>query len=121
MQLTALFKSGSIMVWDTTFFSSDNGDVEGFAIAEDFLDLSNLSQKGVVLVRRAYPFNKPTVSMFSDVYNEEKVLLSPNAIKDMIWLKMDGQLVLARFHEDADGNEILDTHSELYYAQMPSE
>lgn len=102
MDIQVLWASGSIMGFQTTFLSSGNGG--GYCSSQDFLDVSRPARRGVILIRRAFTFAKQAPERFCDEgIAEEKVLVEPDRIIDVVRLRVDGETVLARAFVDADG------------------
>lgn len=103
MDIQVLWASGSIMEFQTTFLSSGNGG--GYCTSQEFLDVSRPARRGVILIRRAFTFDKPDPERFCDHgVKEEKVLVEPDRVIDIVRLRVDGETILVRAFVDADGS-----------------
>ena len=118
MNISVVWASGSIAEWNTTFLSSDNG--KGAGVSKDFLDLADVTTVGVVLVRRYYPFDSEELRTFTNVpHKEQKVLVSPDEVRDILTLSVDGKLALARVVWDDEGRPVVSQDGVLCNMLLP--
>lgn len=118
MNISVVWASGSIAEWNTTFLSSDNG--KGAGLSKDFLDLADVTMVGVVLVRRYYPFDSEELRTFTNVpHKEQKVLVSPDEVRDILTLSVDGKLALARVVSDDEGRPVVSQDGVLCNMLLP--
>lgn len=102
MDIQVLWASGALMEFQTTFLASGNGG--GYCASQEFLDVARPAKRGIILVRRAFAFDKPDPERFcDDGIAEEKVLVEPGRVIDVVRLRVGGETVLARAFVDADG------------------
>lgn len=103
LDIQVLWSSGSVMEFQTTFLASGNGG--GYSASQEFLDVSRPAKRGVLLLRRAFTFDKPDPERFCDDGTaEQKVLIEPSKVIDVVRLRVDGETVLARAYLDDDGS-----------------
>lgn len=120
MNVVAIWLSGSITSWSTTILTSGNG--EGISASEEFLDLSDPYRLGIILIRRYFSFEKAAIRSFSDDADEDqKVLIKPDEIENLLTLTVDGKMALAKVIYDEEGKPQVSMHGELTNLLMPDE
>lgn len=113
----ALWQNGSIQNWNTTYLSSENGG--GMCASDEFIDLSDVDGIGIILTYRAFPFSTSDMRQFAAGSDEEKILIPHDKVPDLVRLKIDGEVVLARVSFDDEGKPYLDYDGTLTHMLLP--
>lgn len=120
MNVSVVWASGSYAEWNTTFLSSENG--KGVSLSKEFLDLADVARVGVILVRRYYVFDSDEIHMFTrDRLKDEKVLVPPDEVPDIMTLSINGKVALARIEYDDDDKPVVSENGTLCNMLLPGQ
>ena len=106
MNVTVIWKSGSITEFSTTFFSSGEG--AGIALSDDYLDLGDPYGRGIAIMRRAWTFRGTGARQLSPTDEEEiKLIVPAEDVCDVLALEEGGRVVLERVRDVADESGVV--------------
>ena len=90
-------------------------------MSKEFLDLSDVARVGVILVRRYYVFDDADPKMFTeDRLRDEKVLVPPEEVPDILTLAVNGKVALARITSYGNGEFVISDNGILCNMLLPA-